>query len=113
MLERRLEQIDRPEHVDRRVVFGPRDRDPHVDLSGEVVTDVRLDAREELVLRLADVPLDELHALGEVLALARREIVEHDDVLAPGDERLHDVRADEPRSSGNQDGHRPILSRCS
>ncbi len=42
-----------------RVVIGPRDRDAHVDLRREVVADRRLHAREELVLRLAHVALDE------------------------------------------------------
>ena len=74
-----------------RVVIGPGDRDPHVDLRREVVADRRLHAREELVLRLAHVAFDEVHAFWEVLALARREVVEDHDVLAARDERLRDV----------------------
>ncbi len=74
-----------------RVVLRPGDRDPYVDLRREVVADRRLDAREELVLRLAHVALDEVHAFWEILALARREVVEDHDVLAARNERLRDV----------------------
>ena len=91
MLERGLEQVDRPEDVDLRVVVGPRDRDAHVDLGREVVAEGRLHAREELVLRLADVALDELDTVRQVLPLARREVVEDHDVFAARDERFCDV----------------------
>ena len=113
MLERGLEQVDRAEHVDLRVVVGPRDRDPHVDLRRQVVADGRLHAREELVLRLADIALDELDAVREVLSLAGREVVEDDDFLAARDERFRDVRADEPRSSCDEHRHARILGTCS
>jgi hypothetical protein len=113
VLEGRLEKVDRSEDVDLRVVVGPGDGGTHVDLRREVVADGRLHAREELVLRLADVAFDELDALRQVLGLARREVVEDHDVLAARDERFHDMRADEPRSPGDEHCHGPILSRCS
>ena len=59
-------------------------------------------------------PSTKLRALGHVLALAAREVVEHDDVVAARDqERLCDVRADEPRSSGDENRHARILGACS
>ncbi len=93
-----------------RVVVGPRDRDADVDLRREVVADRRLDPREELRLRLADVALDELDAVGKVLALPGRQVVQDHDVLAAGGERLRDVRADEAGSSGDEHRHARILS---
>jgi hypothetical protein len=48
-----------------------------------------------LLQRLSDV--DDLEArAGHVLPLAVREVIEDEDVVAPGQERVDHVRADEP-----------------
>ncbi len=50
--------------------------------------------------------LDELDLLGdpvEVRGHAGRQVVEHDDAVAPADERIDEVRADEPGSTGDED----------
>ena len=104
-----MEEVDRADHVDLRVVVGPRDGNADVRLGREVEADLRLQPGEELVLRLTNVALDQLHSLGQVLPLAGGEVVEDHHVFTAGDEPLGDVRADETRSSGNQDGHARIL----
>ena len=43
--------------------------------------------------------------VGEVLALAGRQVVEHDDVVAAFHQCIDEVRADEARSPGNQSPH--------
>ena len=51
------------------------------------------------------VALDELDAVaqvGEILAMARAQIVEHANPIAALDERRRDVRTDETRAAGNQ-----------
>jgi hypothetical protein len=90
-------------------VIGARDRDTYVDLRREVEADGRVDPREELGERLADVSLDELDPLGKVLPLPGGQVVEDHDVLAVGGEPLSDVRADEARSSGDEHRHTRIL----
>ena len=48
----------------------------------------------------------------EIGAVARvRELVEDDHVVAPVCEQLHEVRADEPRSAGDEDPHAESLAR--
>ena len=76
----------------------PLDRDAHVHLGAEVKTDLGTQLGEELVQRLAQVGDDESHALGHVLALAVREIVERDHIVTAREQRLDDMRADEPRA---------------
>jgi hypothetical protein len=80
-----------------RVVLGPLHRDPHVDLCREM--EAHLDAVEMRVERLADVRFFESSALGYVLPLAGREIVEYEHLVAAGQERFDDVRADKPRAA--------------
>jgi hypothetical protein len=56
-------------------------------------------------LRVApNVSLVETRAVGDVLARAAREVVEHVHLVASGEQRFRDVRADEARSVCH---HRP------
>ena len=59
--------------------------------------------------RVADVGLDQLRrrarAAGEVLALAGGEVVDDGHVVAALDERVDEVRADEPGASGDESLH--------
>jgi len=54
----------------------------------------------------AELSLDDLDVETlEVRAVARREVVEHADVVAALDERIHEIRADEPRAACHQHLH--------
>ena len=101
---RRLEHLDGADDVDGRVVVGPRDRGHHVGLRGEVEDDVR---RAE-VEAVADVPLDERGGGVQVLALAGREVVDRDDLVAALDEPVDEVRPDEPGSTGDDRPHAAV-----
>ena len=57
------------------------------------------------VERLADVVLDERRRRVDVLAPARAEVVDHDDVVATGEERVDEVRADETGPAGDERAH--------
>src|SRR5690606_36518273 len=69
-------------------------------------------ARTETKLGVTDVALDQREApararrarqhLIQVVPVARREVVENDDILIEPQQRLQQVRADEPRRSRNQ-----------
>ena len=98
-----------PRMLISRVVVGPRDGDADVGLGGEVEADLRPHLGEELALRAPDVALDEAGALGHVLALAVREIVEDDDLVTARDEGVRDVRTDESRSPRDDRPHPRIL----
>jgi len=69
------------------------------------------------VARAPQVAFDELDPVeerGDVVALAGREVVEHADALALGEERLDDVRADEAGATGHEVlGHSCLLHCCS
>ena len=67
------------------------------------------DLVEELAERLPDVALVQRRAVGDVLAPAGREVVDHVHLVAAREQRLDDVRADESRSSGDDRPHRRIL----
>ena len=95
---RGLEHPDRPADVHVGVVLRPLDRDAHVHLGAEVEADLGTHVVEVLVQRLAQVRHHEPRALGHVLALAVREIVEREHLVAAREQRLDDMRADEPRA---------------
>ena len=62
---------------------------------------------------VGDVALDQdgarLEGPGEVLALPAGEVVDHEDLVAAGDQRVHHVRADEPGAACDQRSHRRSL----
>ena len=101
MRPRRLEDVDCADDVHLGVERRLGDRDTNVGLGGEVEARLRLRLRERARdgVRIADVRLDEAGALADVLAPAACEVVEHPDVVAALDERVHDMRADEASSA--------------
>jgi len=55
---------------------------------------------------VAHVPFEELdvgEAMGEVLAPPGTEVVEHAHFVAPREQRVDEMRADEPGASGDKD----------
>ena len=109
MPPRRLEHAQRPEHVHVCVVVGAIDRDAHVGLRREVEAHLGSRLVEDGVRVGADVGHVEAGAVREVLVLAAREVVEHVHLVAALEEPFGDVRADEPRSPGDDGPHPPIL----
>jgi dTMP kinase len=103
----RLEHRERPDDIHVRVELGPLDRDAHVDLRREVETDLRADVAEQRPQVAPQVALVELGALGDLLPLAVREVVEHVHLVSARDQRVDDVRADEARASGHDRPHAP------
>ena len=84
---------------------GPVDRDAHVDLGAEVEADLRPRVGEHLAEPVAQVALHERHALGHVLALPVREVVHDRHLVAARQQRLDDVRADEPGAPCDDRSH--------
>ena len=99
---RRLEHRDRPEHVRDRIRGGILDRAPYVGLSREVEHHLGPYDREQVCERppIADVehlqrcPVSQ--RMLEVLELAGRQVVDDRHSIAPRDQRIYQVRADEP-----------------
>ena len=104
-----LEHPHRPEHVHRRVLDRMLDGDADVRLRSEVEHRLRTQFVEHVVERLADVADLELGALGDVLALARHERVDDDDLVPACEEGVRHVRADEPGAPCHDDPHGRIL----
>jgi hypothetical protein len=102
---RRLQHRDRPEHVHRRVVLRPVDRDAHVDLSRKVTAQLGPRLFEDLGQPFANVVHDEAHRLGDVLSLAVREVVDDRHLVAARQQRMNDVRADEARAPCHDSPH--------
>ena len=101
MATRRFEDANGAEHVHLGVLDRVLDRDAHVRLRGEMEHGLGPNGVEDVVERLADVAHVELGAGCDVLLLAVDERVDHGDLVAPRDERVDDVRADESRASGD------------
>ncbi len=54
---------------------------------------------------VADVALEQIGVFRDVVPEAGREVVEHPDLGAPGEESVGQVRSDEPRSAGDEGPH--------
>ena len=110
-LQRRLQDRDRAEHVDRRVARRLLDRVAHVDLRRQVEDELRLELGEDPQdrLRVGDIGLMQLRPGGqcglEVRALAGAQVVDHRNPIAPGDQGVDQVRADESSASGDDAVH--------
>jgi dTMP kinase len=91
-LARRLQHAHGPEHVDLRVEVRPAHRGLDVGLGGEVEDDLGVSQLEAG----ADVALLEPRRGVHVLAFARGEVVDDDDLVASGDQGVDEMRADEP-----------------
>src|SRR5436190_10521184 len=99
-----LQQAQTRDHIDLRVRRRIAHRRPYIDLRGLMTHHLGLQfvyERERLLV--AQVRFDERRARVDVVACARREIV--DDAHAPAalEERVGDVRADEARAAGDED----------
>ena len=111
------EEAHRPDAVHGQVVDRPLDRDAHVGLGREVEAHLGPHLVEETLdlLRLPHVGDDEARAGVNPLAAARREVVEHRDLVSSRHERVDDVRADETGAPCHDRSHRayPTALRCS
>ena len=96
---RGLEHAHRPEHVDLGVVLRPLDRSADVGLGRQVNAELRPHGIEERCVVPADVAEVQLGPGRNLLAAPRGERVEHVHLVAAGDQRLRDMRADEARSA--------------
>ena len=76
MLLCRGEHVDRPDHVDLRVLARPFDRSADIGLRGQVEDRIGPEGGEYVTERLADVALDELDSRRHVLAAAAMEVVD-------------------------------------
>ena len=90
---RGLEHVDGADDVHLGVELGALHRRLDVGLRGEVEDDVALDLE-----RRADVVLEQTGCRVQVLALAGVEVVDDQHVVAPGDQSINEVRADEART---------------
>ena len=59
--------------------------------------------------RLAHIVRPELRRRVDIVAATRAEVVEDDDLVAPCDERVDEVGADEPGPAGDERAHRGRL----
>ena len=104
---RRLQHAQQADDVDLGVEGRPLDRRDDVGLRGEMEDRVRLDLE-----RIADVVLHKAGRGVDVLPPSGRQVVDDGDLVAARDERVHDVRADESRTSGDDRSHGCILCPC-
>ena len=113
VLAGRVQEHTGPDHVRSGERLLVLDRAVHVGLRGEVDDRVAAAGRARDVVGLGDVALEELDLLqrqvGAVAGIG--ELVEHDDLLAGGEEALDEVRADEAGAAGDEDAHREKVSR--
>jgi hypothetical protein len=82
---------------------------PHAHLRGVVIHDLwPFGGKDVLELRSADVDLVEGRLRRNVGAVACRQVVDHDDVVAVFQVRFDDMRADETGTAGDQDLHEDL-----
>ena len=105
-----LDDAERPEHVDLRVVDRLCNRGADVRLRGEVEADLGaclVEDKVEVVVP-ADVAHVQPHPVRHEFALAGGEIVEHVHLVAARRERRGDVRADETCTAGDHCPHQAV-----
>jgi len=105
-----LEEADRPEDVDIGVEIWFPHRATDIHLGGLVTEDLWAELPENYFAAGADVLLEEMGTFGYVLALATREIIHDDNLVAAGEEMLGHVRANESSTARQQYTHlkRPL-----
>jgi hypothetical protein len=106
-----LEEADSSKDVDLGVEVRLLYRAPHVHLGGLVAERLGLEVSEDLGTPRADVSLVELRPFGDVLAPARREVVDDGDFVSALEHEPRHVRSDKPGSPGQKDPHLRSL-RC-
>jgi dTMP kinase len=99
--------VQRSDDVDVGVEIRLLHRDAHVDLCREVEAGVGPNLREQRAGIGANVADVQLRAVGDVLARAAGEVVEHVHLVAACQERVDEVRADEARASCHDRPHAP------
>ena len=108
MRARRLAHVQRAADVHVEVVLRALDRNGDARLRREVADHVRVEPLDRLpeLLRVEDVDAPKLGGGGDVLLPTGREVVDHEQRGAVGEERVGYVRADEPGASGDHDTSR-------
>ena len=107
MQPRRFQHLQRPEDVHVCIEGRPLHGDAYVGLGREVDAHFGLDRIEHAARAVPNVRLVQLGSLGHVGARSLREIVEDVHLVAPREQRIDDVRADEARPSGHDRPHAP------
>jgi len=102
-----VQHLDRPDHVDVRVVIGALDGHAYVRLRRQVEAQIGLHIVEDGVRVAPDVAFVHARTVRDVAGLPVREVVEHVDVVAAREQRLRHVRANEARASGHDHPHAP------
>jgi hypothetical protein len=93
-----------PEHVDLGVELRLAGGSPDVHLSGQMEDQLRPALPEEPAHRpdITDVALPQLHAVRHVGAETGRKVVERRDLVPVREQSVGQVRADEPRPTGDK-----------
>ncbi len=90
--------------IDERIV----DRDPHVRLRGVMAHDLDPGPGEDLLEPLvAQVAVEELRPRGHVLPPAGDQAVEHQEAVPRREKGIGQVRTDEARAAGQENGRHP------
>ena len=96
-----------PSDVDVGVEAGVLDRDAHVGLGGQVEDRLRPHLVEHAPhgVAVADVDLAQVGASGTRSRAPAGQVVDHDDTVAAGEQRVGDVGSDEAGSAGDDRVH--------
>jgi hypothetical protein len=95
----------RPEDVDISIEIRLLHRAAGIDLGSLVAENLWTRLPEDLLSAGENILFAEAGALGYVLALSAREVLNDDDLVAAGEEAFGHVRADKHGSPGKQDPH--------
>ena len=112
-IHRRAQDVHRAHHVDVGVVQRVAHRLADIDLCGRVEDHfgTRIGNRSTQ-FRRGDVQLHKGRACIDLLAPAAGQIVDHGHAVTGIDERIGDVRADEPGAAGDERSHPWVATRC-
>ena len=103
----RLEDVDRPQDVDLVVVGRRFDRDPDVDLRGQMADQLRPGPGHHRAERgrVADTDLMQVDLAVQAFRPSGRQVVEHGHLVAPVQERIGEVRSDETGTARHEYAH--------
>ena len=106
---RRLKHPHRADHVDVRVESGTLDRRPDIGLRRAVEDDFRSHPGSDLLEGLvADVELVQRRGRGEVSPRPGGEVVDDVNLIATREQRIDEVRPNEPSSASDHRPHRRL-----